>query len=145
MNCPNCNLELVKTDFRGIEVEQCPSCEGKWFEAGEIDQLEDIVFADDEGKNTLVTNVVKSDKKCPKCGIVMNKFNYRWEDLELEMCANKDGFWLDKNEEERIVKLMEGYKADLETSGKNEEHWEKHLRAFQSPTWVNKLREMFNA
>ena len=59
----------------------------------------------------MVTNPRKSERKCPKCGKSMTTFNYRWEELELEMCP-EHGFWLDKGEDDRITELMKKYEVE---------------------------------
>jgi hypothetical protein len=39
MRCPKCGMELREIDYKGINVDQCISCSGIWFDAGEIDIL----------------------------------------------------------------------------------------------------------
>ena len=50
MKCPNCGQELVKRNYRGIQVDTCQACGGTWFDVAEVDQLEDLTFADDTDK-----------------------------------------------------------------------------------------------
>jgi Zn-finger nucleic acid-binding protein len=114
-----------------------------WLDFQEVDQLEDSVFDKDEFKNSLVTNIREGGKLCPKCQKKMNKFNYRWEELELETCPNKDGFWLDKGEEEKIPELMEKYEHDLERKLTVEDKWANHLKRLQSPSFFNNLKDLF--
>lgn len=37
MCCPKCGMELTEIEFRGIRVDKCFSCEGTWFDAGEVE------------------------------------------------------------------------------------------------------------
>ncbi len=37
MHCPKCGMELTEIEFRGIRVDKCFSCEGTWFDAGEVE------------------------------------------------------------------------------------------------------------
>jgi Zn-finger nucleic acid-binding protein len=39
MRCPKCGMELREIDYREINVDKCFSCDGAWFDAGEIDLL----------------------------------------------------------------------------------------------------------
>lgn len=143
MKCPNCQQNLELQNYKGIEVNQCSNCSGMWFDYKEVDQLEDTSFDQDDLKNTLVTKVKPSDKECPVCSKKMNKFNYRWEELELETCPDKHGFWLDKGEEEKVPQLIEEYEENLEEKNKTEMEWTNHLKRLQSPSLFNKLVEIF--
>ena len=37
MKCPKCGMDLQTIEYRGVKVDQCASCNGTWFDAGEID------------------------------------------------------------------------------------------------------------
>ena len=37
--CPQCIVELVPTDRKGIEVDFCPKCRGIWLDRGELEKL----------------------------------------------------------------------------------------------------------
>jgi NADH pyrophosphatase NudC (nudix superfamily) len=37
--CPKCGGEMVPQEIEGIEVEKCATCEGIYFDRGELDQL----------------------------------------------------------------------------------------------------------
>ena len=39
MKCPKCSSELVERDFAGLIIDQRGSCQGMFFDAGEIDVL----------------------------------------------------------------------------------------------------------
>lgn len=39
MKCPKCGMDLQTIEFRGIKVDKCGSCNGTWFDDGEIEQL----------------------------------------------------------------------------------------------------------
>ncbi len=39
MRCPKCGMELKEISFRGVQVDRCFSCNGTWFDAGEIEKL----------------------------------------------------------------------------------------------------------
>src|SRR5688572_6503022 len=101
MNCPKCKTELVKENRRGIDVDECPACEGMWLDTQELDVLEDRSYDEDELKGTLVFKSTSTADQCPHCGTLLAQFQYRLYDLELEYCPDKHGYWLDKGEDER--------------------------------------------
>lgn len=39
MKCPKCGMDLTTIEFQGINLDRCPSCNGTWFDAGEVEQL----------------------------------------------------------------------------------------------------------
>jgi len=44
MKCPRCHADLVpEQEYHGIEVDRCPSCDGRWLDHDELDQLEATV------------------------------------------------------------------------------------------------------
>ena len=142
MKCPNCSNDLTSEEYKGIQVNNCSKCGGMWFDGKEVDQLEDTVFSQDDFKNSMITNVRESEKTCPKCEKKLRTFNYRWENLELEYCAKGDGFWVDKNEEKRITEIMEKFANDLERKDKVEESWKRHLKNLQSPSFIDRVRNI---
>lgn len=142
MKCPKCNQELEIASYMDIEVNKCPDCGGMWFDYNEIDQVEDSVFDEDDFKNTMITNLKSGEEDCPVCSSKMEKFNYRWEDLELESCIHQHGFWLDKGEADRLVQVMEKYTEDIARKYKVEEEWANHLKRLQSPSFFSRLSDL---
>lgn len=39
MRCPKCGMELTEIHLHGIHVDRCTSCNGTWFDEGEIERL----------------------------------------------------------------------------------------------------------
>lgn len=39
MKCPKCGMDLHQFEMEGIKVDRCVSCNGTWFDAGEVEQL----------------------------------------------------------------------------------------------------------
>jgi len=37
--CPKCAAPLVTITYRKVELDKCSSCEGLWFDCGELDQV----------------------------------------------------------------------------------------------------------
>jgi len=143
MDCPRCKVPLRTEDYRGIEVDRCPQCQGMWLDYGELDQLEDEVFKDDELKGTLVYGAFKSELACPRCGRPMTGFRYRANNLELDMCDEGHGTWLDGGEEKRVLELMAQRIKDLDRKEKAEAEWGDFLRQLRSPSFGTKIKRLF--
>lgn len=39
MKCPACNVNLVMTERKGVEIDYCPDCRGVWLDRGELDKI----------------------------------------------------------------------------------------------------------
>jgi hypothetical protein len=39
MKCPKDGMDLATIEFHGIKIDQCATCNGVWFDGGEIEQL----------------------------------------------------------------------------------------------------------
>lgn len=144
MICPRCkNQELIVADHRGIEVDQCPQCQGMWLDYGELDQLEDLVLDQDDIKGTIVYSPLKSELLCPKCEQPMQRFSYRAYDLELDLCEQGHGTWLDAGEEKRVLEIMEQRIKDLNRKAKAEAEWDGFLTNLRSPSFVSKVKGLF--
>ena len=143
MNCPRCNEELRVENYKGIEVDRCPNCQGMWLDYGELDQLEDLVLDEDEVKGTMMYSTVQGDLHCPKCGEVMQCFRYRAYDLELDFCQQGHGTWLDAGEEKKVLELMEQRIKDLDRKSKAEKEWGNFLRNLGSPSFFSKVKGLF--
>ena len=143
MDCPRCNVALQVNNFKGIEVDSCPQCEGKWLDHPELDELEDVQFDVDERKGTMVYAVRASDISCPQCAGPMKTFNYRAYDLPLDACEAEHGFWLDKGEEKRVMELMDQRIKDLRRSGSAEEDWGRMLGRLKTKSFSDKIKDLF--
>lgn len=124
MKCPRCKADLVtETEYHGIEVERCPSCEGRWLDLHELDQVEATVpSTPEERRATIRYSERRSEMKCPVCGKEMTAFNYRAYNLELDTC-DEHGFWLDAGEEARVRQIVADRVSDLARSQAAEASW----------------------
>jgi hypothetical protein len=39
MKCPKCGMDMQEIELHGVKVDQCASCGGVYFDAGEIEQM----------------------------------------------------------------------------------------------------------
>jgi len=42
MQCPNCEVPLMMTERKGIEIDFCTQCRGIWLDRGELDKIIEI-------------------------------------------------------------------------------------------------------
>ncbi|HEY8170087.1 MAG TPA: zf-TFIIB domain-containing protein [Candidatus Limnocylindria bacterium] len=128
MHCPRDQAELTVETQRGIEVDTCPQCHGRWLDEGELSQLEATVDSTEEQRKGMIEYATRESKlSCPKCGAVMTTFNYRAYNLELDTCEQRHGFWLDAGEGSRVRDIIEERVEGLERSAKAEAGWARFL------------------
>ena len=105
----------------------------------------------------MIFSSTPSEFKCPKCSTPFRQFDYRLYDLTLEYCENKDGFWLDAGEDEKILQLMARRKKDIrnkvevDAEAKDDERhdmdpeleWKAELLRLRSKELIDKLTDRF--
>jgi Zn-finger nucleic acid-binding protein len=112
--CPKyCKVPLEQITVNGVEVDQCPKCEGVWFDS-EGDELMQILRA---GYDNLPAQLKKSWREgggkltlhnlanfhCPRCGSELSTYWYMKDEggkvLKVDGCLkNNCGLWLDDGE-----------------------------------------------
>jgi Zn-finger nucleic acid-binding protein len=143
MKCPDCNKDLVQQKRDRVDMEVCPSCQGMWLTRQELVQLEDEVFdfGDDE-KGSLMFEPQPDSRKCPECAKPMNKFQYRLYDLEMDFCADQHGYWLEADEDKRVLAIMKTEEKNLGRKVLAEDRFAAHLRYLRSGSFMDRLREL---
>lgn len=142
MKCPKCNVDLQAGTDRGVEVEACPRCQGMWMTPAELDQLENQAFDNEADKGSLFLVTRDTELKCPVCSTFLKRFNYRFFDLELDFCP-EHGFWLEKDDDNRILELMGGEEERVERDFGLEAMWAKRMNQLRSPTFFTRLKNLF--
>jgi len=144
MKCPDCKTDLAPAKQSGVEMEACPTCKGMWLTRQELNQLEDEVFdfGDDE-KGSLMLDSTADTRPCPECGETMNRFEYRFFDLEMDFCGEGHGFWLEAGEDKRVLELMKKEEAGLERKVLAEDKWTAHMKRLRSGSFIDRLRDLF--
>jgi Zn-finger nucleic acid-binding protein len=142
MKCANCGADLVQAKRDGVEMEVCPSCRGMWLTRQELVQLEDKVFdfGDDE-KGSLMLGSAPTNRSCPQCGKAMRTFQYRLYDLELDFCEDRHGYWLDADEDKRVLELMKKEEHNLGRKVLAEDRFAAHLRYLRSGAFMDRIRD----
>jgi Zn-finger nucleic acid-binding protein len=116
-----------------FEVESCPNCRGMWLDFHELDKLEDVIYAEDVHKGSLVHFQRQTDFPCPHCGAKLDEFQYRLYDLNLDTCAENDhGFWLDAGEDERVMEIMRKRAEDIKRKMDAESEWRQMLKGMHA-------------
>ena len=142
MKCPNCDADLVQKKRDGIEMEVCPSCSGMWLTSQELAQLEDEVFdfGDDE-KGSLMLGSAPTARKCPQCGKLLKSFQYRLYDLEMDFCEDQHGYWLEADEDKRVLALMKEEESNLGRKVLAEDRFAAHLQYLRSGSFLDHIRD----
>jgi len=116
MKCSNCQSELEQIDFRGITVNECPGCQGRWFDRGELQKAkdntdEDLCWLDFDPfvKKEGHFNVVSEEgEACPKCSQKMTALSYANSGVVIDKCEQCRGVWLQGGEFKKIIAYLEG-------------------------------------
>jgi Zn-finger nucleic acid-binding protein len=74
----------------------------------------------------------------------LQRFRYRLYDSEMDFCPNQHGYWLDDDEDTRVLELMKREEANLTRKLLAEDKWALTLRHMRSPSFFSKLREWFH-
>ncbi len=144
MKCPNCDAELRPARRHGLDVDLCPKCQGMWLSVDELDRLEDETFElGDDAKGTIDLHDAPSERACPVCSAALRSFDYRAYALPLEVCPAGHGYWLDADEDNRILQLMEEEEMRIQRAGALEAGWAQHMRRLRSGSFMEKLRDLF--
>lgn len=143
MKCPDCNAELVQKKRDGVEMDVCPSCQGMWLSRQELAELEDEVFDfGDNEKGSLMLASTPSSRKCPQCGNSMRRFQYRFYDLEMDFCEQQHGYWLEANEDKRVLALMKAEEKNLGRTVLAEDRFAAHLQFLRSGSFLDRIRDL---
>ncbi|MGH8279654.1 MAG: zf-TFIIB domain-containing protein [Gammaproteobacteria bacterium] len=144
MKCPKCNVELVTGARHKVPVSYCPSCNGMWMSAKELDELENEAFdlGEDE-KGMLVYSPEQTGAQCPECSAPMQRFNYHAYALEMDFCPNQHGYWLDAGEDTRVLELMKQEEKGFKRSVRADMQWTRTLQHMRSGSFLEKLKNLF--
>ena len=96
MICPVCKDSMLILEYENIELDYCPSCEGSWMDAGELELLlntpTEIIDLSDLPKS------IRSKHRCPRCRKHMRVTQLPDSAVEVDICPRDGGIWLDKGE-----------------------------------------------
>ena len=112
--CHKCWVKLEKKEVEtfgpNVIIDVCPKCKGIWLDENELGKL----LKDRKLANYLTKYIgtkSRSPMVCPRCGMTMDI--EKADDIEVDVCLNCGGVWLDKGELEKLKeKSEEGFKGD---------------------------------
>jgi Zn-finger nucleic acid-binding protein len=91
-----------------------------------------------------VENAAKTEHPCPVCSANLTEFTYRFQDLRIEACPNQHGFWLDQDEDARILDVMNKEQLDSARAIRAEDKWNATLQHMRSGSFLDRLKDLFN-
>ena len=116
-----------------------------WFERQDLNQLEDEAFDfGDDAKGTIVFSSTPTSAKCPECSGPLKRFQYRLFELEMEFCEQQHGYWLEDDEDTRVLELMKKEEKDFERKVLAENKWTTTLKQMRSHSFLSKVRDLFH-
>jgi Zn-finger nucleic acid-binding protein len=107
MKCPKCKTtSLVLTTAKTIEVDQCPSCKGIWFDERELSDLLELSAADlrrlKSGKEDELLNRMKG--QCPRDNHdLVRVCSSGNASVVIDLCTQCRGIWLDGGELSKLT------------------------------------------
>ena len=117
MRCPTCKrLDLRQKRIKGTEVvvDCCSKCRGVWFDADELNQVLDVASKE----LALPKEAKPTRRRCPRCQLPLYAFKYPQTYVEVDMCDDCHGLWLNPGE----FKEIKVVRTTLERKGKLETH-----------------------
>ncbi len=114
MKCPQCeDITLESCELGHVQVEQCPSCKGIWFNRDELRQAKDEIDPDlawldfEIWQHPDHFEPVESPHQCPACEADMVGVSYGETNVKIDYCEHCQGTWLDNGEFEKIILSLE--------------------------------------
>jgi Zn-finger nucleic acid-binding protein len=96
-----------------VEIDRCAQCGGTWFDRGELQKAKDATDPDlswmdfDLWREEDHFQISPGARPCPKCQVPMATIAYGDTGVEIDVCPQCQGIWLDQGEFERIVEALE--------------------------------------
>lgn len=115
MICPTCKSDMIVVEHNRIELDYCTSCQGVWFDSGELELLLESMGL--ENSKLFLSNILdaaeakSSEKKrrCPICVRRMKKTTIGQQpEILIDVCRQGDGLWFDGGEVGRLMGQLVG-------------------------------------
>jgi Zn-finger nucleic acid-binding protein len=113
MICPVCRKGALIVEYKNIELDYCPTCQGVWFDSGELELLLESAKLGDHQRylEGIINNTeVKTSEKKRKCPICRRKMKKSYIDEEnkilVDACRVGDGIWFDGGEVQSLVQAL---------------------------------------
>jgi Zn-finger nucleic acid-binding protein len=112
MICPVCQKAMIVVEHHQIELDYCTSCQGVWFDSGELELL--LESAKLESQNLTIKNILSlpevklspKRRKCPICHQNMRETAIGQPAINIDVCRRGDGLWFDGGELRELLSQM---------------------------------------
>ncbi|HQP12833.1 MAG TPA: zf-TFIIB domain-containing protein [Candidatus Omnitrophota bacterium] len=138
MICPDCDQVLMPVDFRGIKIQECAHCQGRWFDRDELTKAknmtdDDLRWLDFDpfGQDADQFHAPPERKQCPRCQKAMDALMYEGAGVVIDRCLDCRGIWVHHGEFEKIIQYLE----DLVTSKSGAEYVRDTFAQFLQIAW----------
>jgi hypothetical protein len=92
---------MIILEFKNIELDFCPACEGCWLDRGELGLiLHGEVHLPEDWE---IRHSGKSGRRCPRCNGKMKTGSLPGTPVEVDECVKAHGLWLDKGELQEVL------------------------------------------
>lgn len=107
-SCPVCktaSLHQFETSEK-IVVDLCDSCQGMFFEKGELGNALELSQDLPGGMDRVIADGHDTNKKCPRCSTLMKELPFLKEhNLLIDVCQGCSGIWVDRGEYSKLEAL----------------------------------------
>ncbi|MBI3926149.1 MAG: zf-TFIIB domain-containing protein [Armatimonadetes bacterium] len=104
MKCPRDGGALAPHTLKKVEMDYCSYCEGAWLDAGELARLHGLET--DLLPGASLGGLPQNPLLCPRCEVGMSRGEVVGsERVELDICPQCHGIWLDTNELKTVLQL----------------------------------------
>jgi len=149
INCAECETVMEKNTLLGVTIDECPDCQARWFDVGELETLMDEKAA--AGIETPFGNDIEPGeiarfrldqtkveyRDCPRCDQAMLRQNYEQiSGIMVDTCS-RHGMFLDANEFARLRAFVETKGPELAKQMREQER-ERHLKQMKK---IQKIEE----
>ena len=111
-HCPKCrepHLKEKTLSDGSTRIDVCPSCRGGWFDRRELAAVLSVAV---EGLSA-PSDATKTSRICPNCGVPLSLILYPETKIEVDVCEDCAGVWLDRGEFRGINKARAEHQDPL--------------------------------
>jgi Zn-finger nucleic acid-binding protein len=102
MRCPKCRADMEQLVYDDVEIDRCTICKGLWFDAGEIELLQNkeaAVAIDTGDADTGKRHNTTDNYPCPRCaGEMIHMVDPKQTHIWYEECGSCKGSFFDAGE-----------------------------------------------
>lgn len=109
MNCPRCETSFGSRTIGDVQVDECSTCGGLWFDADELRRAKDETDSDlawmdfELWRHADRFRVSERPVECPRCQSTMVAIEYDTTGVEVDFCTECRAVWLDAGELDKII------------------------------------------